>query len=806
MNCMGNKGIADRCPHCGFVESLCRQNPNHLPFRSVLRDRYITGKALGQGGFGVTYIAWDTKLNIPMAIKEYLPLSLAGRSAGSVNISALSAEKEAGFRHHLEKFLQEARILAKFNNEKGIVSVQDIFEENATIYIVMFYVRGETLEKHMQRQRRTYSFQEAMLVMGAVMEALSKIHRGGLIHRDISPDNIYITADNQVKLLDFGAAKYTIMEEEKNFSVILKRGYAPFEQYTAGKKPGPWTDVYSVAATMYRMLTGEIPPEAADRILKDDILLPSAYGIDLPEYAETALMKALAVNAECRFQTMDEFIQALEAGSEVNTQRMTFALDAEKQEAISPPGEAAGNQKDLQGLPGRKGSSVPKRKRIRKIIAACAAVMVILLAADYSLDIPAGNTAADAEKLSLMTCVSETEKKVLIDCTKADTGIGLSVQNYKKEAYNPDDYVSYIRMRLASEDVPDLLVLPVGSYRNGPINAPDTLLDLTGEDFIGEVSKVYNDYASTEGKIYSVPNGPAFLNAWLYNRRIYDELGLYPPETWDELLSNCEKIKSAGRVPITAPFKDVWTSYIYYSNAFYYMEVEEPQFVNEFIDDSLSLQTKSGFIKALSDLQQLSDKGYFNKDSNETDYSKGIEDFAKGRAVHFPIGAWVLGNLKKYYVETISDVGMFAMPWDGRTPKGTGASMPPGLCIYKNTAHRESSLRFLKYYISRTTVNKLKNKTEGSGDETFAFAGIPLIRGYGFPEDTIPAIKDEVAIVNSGNIKAQLSDEVFFFDRAGNINQITVDVANDKASPEEAAVKIGKELKKAADSGSVKLK
>lgn len=790
---MGNKGIADKCPHCGFAESLYQQNLNHLPLRTVLYNRYIIGKALGQGGFGVTYIAWDTKLNIPMAIKEYLPLNLAGRSAGSVNVSAHSEEKEASFKHHLEKFLQEARILAKFNNEKGIVSVQDIFEENATIYIVMFYVNGETLEKHMQRQHRTYSFQETMLVMGAVMEALSKIHNAGLIHRDISPDNIYITTDNQVKLLDFGAAKYTIMEEEKSVSVILKRGYAPFEQYSGRKKLGPWSDVYSVAATMYRMMTGEIPPEAADRIINDNILLPSAYGIDLPDYAEAALMKALAVEAECRFQTMDEFIQALEAGNQVNTQLMTFALDnAEQDTTVSQTG--------------RKVSFARKRSGILKIIAVCATVLIIfLIAAAYSLDIPAGIAALRPEKLILMTSVSEAEEKVLIDCTKADIGIDLSIQNYDKKAYNPVEYVNYIKLKLASEDVPDLFVLPVGSYRNGT-NAPDTLLDLAGEDFIRDVSKVYKDYASSEGRIYSVPNGPAFLNAWLYNRKVYDKLGLFPPETWDELLSNCEAIKNSGRVPIVAPFKDVWTSYIYYYNAFYYMEVEDPQLVKGIIDNSLSLQTKPGFIKALSNLQTLSNKGYFNKDSNETDYSKGIDDFANGKAVHFPMGAWVLGNLNAYYGNTINDIGMFAMPWDNQGPNGISADMPLGLCIYKNTEHRESSLKFLKYYISRDTVNKLKVKLEGSGDETFAFAGIPLIRGYEFPEGTIPAIKDEVAIINSGNVKAQLTDEVFFFNEANNIAQIIVDVANDKTTPKDAAGKIDKELKKAANLGSVRVK
>ena len=314
LGCMGNKGIADICPHCGFDSSKYQHGPMQLPLGTVLNDRYIIGIVLGHGGFGITYLAWDKKFQTAMAIKEFLPSTIASRSENNKTVTAYSNEDGKRYNYYLDKFLEEARTLAQFNNESGIVSVQDFFKENGTVYLVMFYVNGETLERYVIQQGGKISYNQAIKIMRVVLESLAKVHKAGVIHRDISPDNIFITSDLQVKLLDFGAARYVIGDESKSLSVILKRGYAPSEQYYSKGKQGPWTDVYSSAATLYRLITGEKPQESMERVMNDELKPPSEPGINLPKQAEAALMKALSVRAEDRYQDIQSFLDALDGG------------------------------------------------------------------------------------------------------------------------------------------------------------------------------------------------------------------------------------------------------------------------------------------------------------------------------------------------------------------------------------------------------------------------------------------------------------------------------------------------------------
>jgi len=314
MGCMSFIKAGSVCSECGFDENRTMMTSMHLKIRSLLNKRYLVGRVLGHGGFGVTYIAWDTKLEIVVAIKEYLPSSLAVRLADGVVCPGHTEGAGQSFDDYLEKFLNEAKILAQFNGEAGIVSVQDYFPENGTAYIVMSYVEGDTLERYVNNYGGHIPFNKALKIMRGVMVSLSKVHRTGLIHRDISPNNIYVTKDNQVRLLDFGAARYVMGDERKTASIILKKGYAPVEQYYSKGDQGPWTDVYSVAATIYRIITGAKPPESIERSMIDKVKWPSAYGVKLTSQEERAIMKGLSVKANDRYSSMYRFLIELDEG------------------------------------------------------------------------------------------------------------------------------------------------------------------------------------------------------------------------------------------------------------------------------------------------------------------------------------------------------------------------------------------------------------------------------------------------------------------------------------------------------------
>ena len=328
--CMANKGINDICPHCGFDPKTYVPDRMALALGTHLKDRYVIGKSLGSGGFGITYLAWDQTLEVAMAIKEYLPTNLAMRTHNDQSVKPNHENSEKSFHYYMDKFLEEARMLAQFNDEKGIVSVQDVFKENGTIYIVMYYINGIDLERYLLEKGGKLDADEALKIMKIVMDSLSKVHENGLIHRDISPDNIYITSDKQVKLLDFGASRYTIGQGEKTLSVIMKRGYAPLEQYTAKGKQGPWTDVYSAAATLYKLMTGTKPEEPLDRMDGNGIKSPKALGADIDFYVDLAIMKALELRPENRYQTMKEFLNALEGHEPVVEERLKPEVKSKK--------------------------------------------------------------------------------------------------------------------------------------------------------------------------------------------------------------------------------------------------------------------------------------------------------------------------------------------------------------------------------------------------------------------------------------------------------------------------------------------
>ena len=312
-NCFQEKETQEGpCPYCGFdLAENEKKFPVALRAGTVLNGRYIVGRVLGQGGFGITYLAWDTKLEARVAVKEFMPNEIATRVGTTVSVAVESRTQD--FTYGAERFQEEARTLAKFMGQPNIAGVTDYFDENDTSYFVMDYIEGISFKTYIANHGGKVSIEEALNVMIPGLRALTAVHAEGFIHRDVTPDNIYITKDGQVKLLDFGSARYSIGDKSKSLDVVLKVGYAPKEQYIRRSRQGPYTDVYSCAACLYAAITGFLPPESLERLDADTLVPISQCGIDIPEYLDKAILKGLAVQPEDRFQSAAEFLDAIES-------------------------------------------------------------------------------------------------------------------------------------------------------------------------------------------------------------------------------------------------------------------------------------------------------------------------------------------------------------------------------------------------------------------------------------------------------------------------------------------------------------
>ena len=370
------------CPHCGFnPEDDKGKYPLALPYGTVLNGKYITGRVLGQGGFGVTYIASDYQTKQRVAIKEYLPDTMATR-VETYTVSAYSGTRGESFQYGKECFLEEAKTLAEFIGNPNIARIYTYFEENGTAYFAMEYVEGISLQDHVKKSGGKLNWQEAEKCLLPIMDALESVHSKGIIHRDVTPDNIFITKDEIVKLLDFGAARYSLGDRSRSLDVVLKHGFAPKEQYTRHGRQGPFTDVYTVAASFYYTITGRKPPDSIDRLEEDDLIPPSSLGIDIPVGVEDAILRGMGVQPIDRFQTMTEFKRALleqyesqptpvqtgypMAGQQVIPPTGQQAIPPTGQQAIPPTGQQAISPTGQQAIPPTGQQAIPPSQTVPK--------------------------------------------------------------------------------------------------------------------------------------------------------------------------------------------------------------------------------------------------------------------------------------------------------------------------------------------------------------------------------------------------------------------------------------------------------
>lgn len=303
------------CPHCGYDNNSPKENPLHIDPGEIIQERYIVGKAIGYGGFGVTYIGWDALLEHKVAIKEYMPSEFSTRALGTKAVTVFGGKKSDQFSCGLRRFHDEAKMLAKYNSEEGIVSVYDSFEENGTAYIIMELLDGISFADYL-KQETQIPYDKAVQLILPIIRSLETIHAQNVLHRDIAPDNLILTKDGKVKLIDFGAARF-VTSSQHSMSVLIKPGYTPEEQYSSHSEQGPYTDIYALGSVLYRMITGETPPDSLERGAyyeknKKDMLTPiSALVKDVPENIQNAIYNAICVRAADRTQTMEDFANEL---------------------------------------------------------------------------------------------------------------------------------------------------------------------------------------------------------------------------------------------------------------------------------------------------------------------------------------------------------------------------------------------------------------------------------------------------------------------------------------------------------------
>ncbi len=321
LNCMQEYNeIYEVCPHCGYIRGTKPQEPYHLHPGMELLGKYVIGTVIGFGGFGVIYKAWDKNFEKVVAVKEYYPTTFLSRNVGEKQAYIYDKRNVEEFEKGKKEFLEEARNLAKFNNHPNIVHVYDFFEENGTAYFVMEFLDGCNLKTFLQvnaQSGRRISVETALQITQCVLSALKAVHASKIIHRDIKPGNIFICKDGTIKLIDLGAARFSDSEMEKTRTIIITPGYAPAEQYQIKSKQGPYTDIYAVAAVLYEMLTGIKPDESINRKVEDTLIEPQKMNPDVPANINSAVMRAMAIQSEIRFQNVDQFAKALRSEKEV---------------------------------------------------------------------------------------------------------------------------------------------------------------------------------------------------------------------------------------------------------------------------------------------------------------------------------------------------------------------------------------------------------------------------------------------------------------------------------------------------------
>ena len=488
------------------------KNSYSLQRNTGLIGRYVIQKVLGQGGFGITYLGIDKLYGNKVAIKEYYPQKIAMRKAQYEDVvTVTSIEEKNNYNKGKKRFLDEAQVMARFNKNEGIVKILDFFEANNTAYIVMEYLEGITLKQYLGKYG-VIQFRNLIEMMLPLLEALIEIHSQGLIHRDISPDNIMVQHNGKLKLMDFGAARDYTESGNKSLTVILKPGYAPPEQYQTHGVQGPWTDIYALCATIYKCLTGITPPDAIARVMDDKFKEPDQLDGKLSPDIKKILWKGMNIFPEERYQDIVEFGEDVCDALFIPEENKKLDLDNEKnidEDLDSPDKDNESVLKDDKIEGAVKKTSIPKKEKRKSPVKKVLVIIVCLLLAGGIKYYSTGNE----QEIS-------TAKKDLVENPKIvkDT----SVEGGKKVTWDCIWFGSYPQTKIVSSskenDLYSTLETANGWDKNNDI--------IIGKEKYHRAKKSYFKYEPIKWRVIKCENGEALLLSDIvldkqkYNKRL----------------------------------------------------------------------------------------------------------------------------------------------------------------------------------------------------------------------------------------------------------------------------------------------
>ena len=488
------------------------KNSYSLQRNTGLIGRYVIQEVLGQGGFGITYLGIDKLYGNKVAIKEYYPQKIAMRKAQYEDVvTVTSIEEKNNYDKGKKRFLDEAQVMARFNKNEGIVKILDFFEANNTAYIVMEYLEGITLKQYLGKYG-VLQFRNLIEMMLPLREALIEIHSQGLIHRDISPDNIMVQHNGKLKLMDFGAARDYTESGNKSLTVILKPGYAPPEQYQTHGVQGPWTDIYALCATIYKCLTGITPPDAIARVMDDKFKEPDQLDGKLSPDIKKILWKGMNIFPEERYQDIVEFGEDVYDALFTPEENKKLDLDNEKnidEDLDSPDKDNESVLKDDKIEGAVKKTSIPKKENRKSPVKKVLVIIVCLLLAGGIKYYSTGNE----QEIS-------TAKKDLVENPKIvkDT----SVEGGKKVTWDCIWFGSYPQTKIVSSskenDLYSTLETANGWDKNNDI--------IIGKEKYHRAKKCYFKYEPIKWRVIKCENGEALLLSDIvldkqkYNKRL----------------------------------------------------------------------------------------------------------------------------------------------------------------------------------------------------------------------------------------------------------------------------------------------
>ena len=488
------------------------KNSYSLQRNTGLIGRYVIQEVLGQGGFGITYLGIDKLYGNKVAIKEYYPQKIAMRKAQYEDVvTVTSIEEKNNYDKDKKRFLDEAQVMARFNKNEGIVKILDFFEANNTAYIVMEYLEGITLKQYLGKYG-VLQFRNLIEMMLPLLEALIEIHSQGLIHRDISPDNIMVQHNGKLKLMDFGAARDYTESGNKSLTVILKPGYAPPEQYQTHGVQGPWTDIYALCATIYKCLTGITPPDAIARVMDDKFKEPDQLDGKLSPDIKKILWKGMNIFPEERYQDIVEFGEDVCDALFIPEENKKLDLDNEKnidEDLDSPDKDNESVLKDDKIEGAVKKTSIPKKEKRKSPVKKVLVIIVCLLLAGGIKYYSTGNE----QEIS-------TAKKDLVENPKIvkDT----SVEGGKKVTWDCIWFGSYPQTKIVSSskenDLYSTLEKANGWDKNNDI--------IIGKEKYHRAKKSYFKYEPIKWRVIKCENGEALLLSDIvldkqkYNKRL----------------------------------------------------------------------------------------------------------------------------------------------------------------------------------------------------------------------------------------------------------------------------------------------